>query len=78
MWWFSKNSNSDCITMQSFQLVALSKLYMKLDCKHLLIMRLSGEASFEAKDRVIHWLMLIQWRSMTVPYLVGGGGSPRP
>ena len=37
----------------------LSKLYMKLECKHLLIMRLSGEASFEAKDKVIHWLMLI-------------------
>ena len=50
---------SDCINAghaQSFQLVAsqcLSKLYMKLDCKHLLIMRLSGEASFEAKDKVI-------------------------
>ena len=50
---------SDCIDAghaQSFQLVAsqcLSKLYMKLDCKHLLIMRLSGEASFEAKDKVI-------------------------
>ena len=24
-------------------------------------MRLSGETSFEAKDKVIHWLMLIQW-----------------
>ena len=48
--------------IQSFQLVAsqcLSKLYMKLDCKCLLIMRLSGETSFEAKDKVIHWLMLI-------------------
>jgi hypothetical protein len=24
-------------------------------------MRLSGEASFETKDKVIHWLMVIQW-----------------
>ena len=28
---------------------------MKLDCKHILIMRLSEEASFEAKDKVIQW-----------------------
>jgi len=24
-------------------------------------MRLSEEASFEAKDKVIHWVMVIQW-----------------
>jgi hypothetical protein len=50
---FKLRLQKDAGHAQSFQLVAskcLSKLYMKLDCKHLLIMRLSGEASFEAND----------------------------
>jgi len=53
---FKLRLHKDAGHAQSFPLVAsqcLSKLYMKLDCKHLLIMRLSGEASFEAKDKVI-------------------------
>jgi hypothetical protein len=61
---FKLRLHKDAGHAQSFQLVAsqcCSKMYMKLDCKHLLIMRLSGEASFEAKEKVIHWLMLIQW-----------------
>ena len=52
---FKLRLHKDAGHAQSFQIVAsqcLGKLYMKLDCKHLLIMRLSGEASFEAKDLV--------------------------
>jgi len=61
---FKLRLHKDAGHAQSFQLVVsqcLSKLYMKLDCKHILIMRLSEEASFEAKDKVIHWVMVIQW-----------------